>query len=309
MRAAKEHITIALAVTLLLANGQVAYSLSWPTLPFANNKSKDKPVPPGMKDRDDSNELLDDPDAKKDTKSASASKDGDKDDDKSDGDDKDKEADKPKEQNPLDLITESDPEVFLRMAKQEVERKDYRAALQAVNKALLLNKNCWEARYLGAYVYQLQNRYKEAIVRYKEYLAVRPEDQLAHINLGVVLRKEGKLQEAEYEYRKAVQLNYYSLEAHYNLANLLIARNELEPALKELLACAKIAPSNAWVHNNLGVIYQKRDYLDEAKEEFDRALNLEPANKTFEQNLASVQEALRHKPLKAVAGSLESEPH
>jgi Flp pilus assembly protein TadD len=189
--------------------------------------------------------------------------------------------------------TDNDPDLHLRMAKRMTERMQYHDALLQINKALTLNPKMWEARYLGAYVYQMEGRFPEAIQRYQQYIKVKPDNAQAHINLGVCLRHENRIDEAEDEYRKAIDMNYYSLEAHFNLANIFIAHDELEKAIKELLACEKIAPTNAWVHNNLGVIYQKRDYMEEAEQEFNKAANLEPANKTFTLNLDLAREQLQ----------------
>lgn len=224
-----------------------------------------------------------------------AVKDTDKETDKEDGSDSQEQSKAPiKGEKPLDVI-DADPELHYEQAKRLAEHKHYKEALVEVNKTLQLNKKYWDAIYLGAYIYQLEGRNKEAIEKYAALLKVRPDYFTARINLGVLLRNEGRLEEAETQYRKAINLNFYSLQAHYNLANLLIAKQDLEAALKELLACAKLAPTNAWVHNNLGVIYQQRDYLEEALDEFQKALNLEPANKSFEQNVAQVHEHIRNK--------------
>lgn len=192
-----------------------------------------------------------------------------------------------------------DPHVFLARAKKLTELGAYAEAFVELNKALEHNPRFWEARYLGAYIYQMQGRLKEAIPGFRQFLQVYPEHVQARVNLGMCLKKAGELSEAEAEYKKAIDLKYFSLEAHYNLANLLIEQNRLEEALKELRACEKISPTNAWVHNNLGVIYHRRHYLEEAEEEFLRALNLEPANKTFENNLEMVRRQLRKKPVRA----------
>jgi Flp pilus assembly protein TadD len=256
---------------------------AWPSLPFFNKKQAnpddDKP-PPGMTDVEDEDSTPSEfeKDEKRPDKKASKDDDG------------AEKSEKPK----LDSW-DSDPEFHYRSAKRYVERGEYRDALLQINKALTLNKNFWPARFLGAYVFQLEGRFPESIARYRDYLQHKPDDQQAHVNLGAVLRHEGKFDEAEDEYRKAIDLNFYSLQAHYNLANLLIERNDLEEALKELHACEKIAPTNAWVHNNLGVIYQKRDYQEEAEQEFSKAANLEPANKTFELNLGLIRDQIAAK--------------
>ena len=204
----------------------------------------------------------------------------------------------------IEDLESDDPNFFLRKSLHHIKAKQYRAALSDVNKCLLLDKRNWHARYLGAYIFQLQGRDDEAIFRYKHFLEVKPDDILANINLATLLKKRGEYEEAEVLYRKAISLNFYSLEAHYNLANLLIETGRDEEALKELHTCLKFDRNNAWVHNNIGVLYQRRNYFDEAAEEFRRALVLEPANPTFEKNLMSIKDRMGGRPATADAADL-----
>ncbi|MDZ4834491.1 MAG: tetratricopeptide repeat protein [Candidatus Melainabacteria bacterium] len=190
-----------------------------------------------------------------------------------------------KEAERAELYWSTDPHFYYKRANYCLSKKHYKQALNDLNEACQLKPDYWEARYLGAYIFQLQGRTNEAIDKYKEYIAVRPDDIHARINIGSLLRSKGDFLDAEENYRKAVETNFYSIQAHYNLANVLIDQHKHEEALKELKCCLKLDPKNAWVHNNIGVIYQKRNYLEEAEEEFVRALTLEPANRTFEKNL------------------------
>lgn len=184
------------------------------------------------------------------------------------------------------LYWSDDPHFYYKRASYCLSKKQYKQALNDLNEACKLKPDYWEARYLGAHIFQLQGRTDEAIDKYREYIAVRPDDIQARINIGSLLRSKGDVIDAEENYRKAVDINFYSLPAHYNLANALIDQHKNEEALKELKICLKLDPKNAWVHNNIGVIYQKRNYIEEAEEEFVRALTLEPANQTFEKNLS-----------------------
>lgn len=184
------------------------------------------------------------------------------------------------------LYWSDDPHFYYKRASYLLGKKQYKQALNDLNEACKLKPDFWEARYLGAHIFQLQGRTDEAIDKFRDYIAVRPDDIQARINIGSLLRSKGDVIDAEENYRKAVEINFYSLPAHYNLANCLIDQHKHEEALKELKTCLKLDPKNAWVHNNIGVIYQKRNYLEEAEEEFVRALTLEPANQTFEKNLS-----------------------
>jgi Flp pilus assembly protein TadD len=293
----RRNQNIAVALCVLIGTSGAAMQpaqAGWLKNPFAKKQDGEdltKP-PPGMTDTEDEENAPSDKPTKKYTTDLDKKGIGFKpikDDADSDKDKKDTSDVSEKKED----STDNDPDLHLRMAKRMTERMQYHDALLQINRALTLNPKMWEARYLGAYVYQMEGRFPEAIQRYEQYIKVKPDNAQAHINLGVCLRHENRIDEAEDEYRKAIDMNYYSLEAHFNLANIFIAHDELEKAIKELLACEKIAPTNAWVHNNLGVIYQKRDYLEEAEQEFNKAANLEPANKTFTLNLDLAREQLQ----------------
>lgn len=208
-----------------------------------------------------------------------------KDEDKLEDESKDEDSDEEKEEEEPPALESKDSNVYLKRARVFVKHKLYKKALKEVNNSLSLNKNNWDARYLGAFILQIQGRNDEAIKHYRKLLFRKPDYLLARINLGSLLREKHLYKQAEAHYRKAIEIKFYSLMAHYNLANLMIEQNKLQEALKELKICKKIAPNNARVHNNLGVLYQKRNYIEEAEEEFLRANTLEPGNKTYATNL------------------------
>lgn len=190
-------------------------------------------------------------------------------------------------------LESDDPHHFLKKANFYIKHEQFKQALMEINNALILQPNCWEAHHLGARIYQLQGREKEAIARYEYYLDVCPDDISANINLSTLMRKTGNLIGAEKYAKKAVAINFYSCEAHYVWAKVLFDKGDQAGALSQLNVCMKMNPNNPSVHNDLGVLYQKRGYLEEAQEEYIKALKLEPANKTFLKNLELLRDRLK----------------
>lgn len=190
-------------------------------------------------------------------------------------------------------LESDDPHHFLRKAQFYVKHEQYKQALHEINNALTLQPNLWEAHHLGARILHLQGREKEAIVRYRQYLDVCPDDISANINLGGLLRKAGNLIDAEKYCKKAVAINFYSCEAHYALSKVYFDKGDQSAAFSELTKCMVMDKNNAGVHNDIGVIYQKRGYLEEAQEEYIKALRLEPANKTYLRNLELLRERMK----------------
>ncbi len=104
-------------------------------------------------------------------------------------------------------------------------------------------------------------KYHEAEDAYRGAIALAPNQDYLHNNLGYNLKLQGKTQESAGCFRKALELNPKSETARNNLAELLKANPEAASgALKD-------ASDPATAHNNLGAYYiEKGDYAAARKE-------------------------------------------
>ncbi len=182
-----------------------------------------------------------------------------------------------------------DPNLHYEKARSLALQQKYNSALKELNEALIQNPHFYEARYLGAIIYDKQGRKQDAAKKLKQLLFYKPNYLQARISFGMVLSELGQLQAAEAEYKKAIDLSYMSVEPHYNLANLLTKQSRFKEALSELRICLKLSPGNAAVHNNLGVIYFHQHYVEESEKEFRQASELDPANTTYMHNFELVR--------------------
>ncbi|UCE99176.1 MAG: tetratricopeptide repeat protein [Planctomycetota bacterium] len=76
-----------------------------------------------------------------------------------------------------------------------------------------------------------QGKLDEAIKHYTEALRIRPDFAVAHTNLGHALARQGKLEEAITHYAEALHLNPTSTEAHYYLAYVLYEQGKINEAI------------------------------------------------------------------------------
>lgn len=188
-----------------------------------------------------------------------------------------------------EYIRSIDPNLHYEKARRLAFEKKYNEALKEVNQALLQNPKYYEAKYLGAVIYERQGRKQEAANRYRQLLTEKPNYLQARISYASVLADLGQEKEAEVEFKKAIELEFVSCEAHYNFANLLTKENRFKEALSELRICLKLKPDNAAVHNNLGVIYFHQNHKEASEKEFLQASELDPANKIYVRNLELVR--------------------
>jgi Flp pilus assembly protein TadD len=182
-----------------------------------------------------------------------------------------------------------DPALHYEKARHLALERKYSEALKEVNEALIQNPKYYEAKYLGALIFEREGRKQEAASKYKQILLEKPNYLQAQISYASLLADLGQSKASEAEYRKAIDLSFMSWEGHYDLANLLTKENRFKEALQELRICLKLKPDSAAVHNNMGVIFYHQNYKDESEKEFRQASELDPANKIYVHNLELVQ--------------------
>ncbi len=113
---------------------------------------------------------------------------------------------------------------------------------------------------------------------FRHALAVTKDNYIAHINLGVTLELDGKLDEAIAENRAAEAIAPDRYQIHNNLAECLDHSGRLNEALAEYLAAIRLNPNLAEFHNGLGIVLAELGRYDEAETAFTNAARLDPAS-------------------------------
>ena len=181
--------------------------------------------------------------------------------------------------------------------------------------AILLDgdPNDQRARYLLASTYEEKKMHGKAIEGFK---MIPPDSELygnAQINIGLILKKDGRIAEAIEVMEKAVRTNRdmpglyvylsslyeedkklssaegilkeglsalpASIDLHYSLGVLYEKTNRFHESINEMEAVLKIDPENADALNFIGYTFADRGIrLDEAEKMIKRALTLKPGN-------------------------------
>ena len=149
-----------------------------------------------------------------------------------------------------------------------------------------------------------------AIALYQKALALTPEDEDLHYNLGIAYAKSGDLRKAEEHYREALRILPDYAEVHNNLGNLLLRSGRLTEAEEQFTEALQLQPEYAAAHNNLGIVRQQQKRMADATACFQKAVQCDTNYMEAHFNLASaylvegkqdkaipeLQEALRIKP-------------
>jgi Flp pilus assembly protein TadD len=126
-----------------------------------------------------------------------------------------------------------------------------------------------------------------ALDAYRDYLAVRPQDNAARARLVHLLVEQQQYDAALSELDKTGAGQAPSLENLKLKAEIQIGQKKFDAAIVTLKQALTMAPNDAQLHGGLGRIYlQARDFAD-AEKELKAALNLDRNNLTYWKDLSS----------------------
>jgi Flp pilus assembly protein TadD len=131
--------------------------------------------------------------------------------------------------------------LLLRQAEDAIDKKDYAAALQPL----------------------------------QTYLAQRPDDAVAHFQLGYAYSGLEHEEEAKGEYAKAIALNPKLAAAHLNLGLTLLDRDPAG-AVEPFRRAAELLPDQSRPRYLLGVALERSGKFSEAVEQYELARGLGP---------------------------------
>jgi Flp pilus assembly protein TadD len=116
-----------------------------------------------------------------------------------------------------------------------------------------------------------------AVEALQKYLAEKPGDALAHVQLGYAFVGLARREEARTEFSRAIALDGKLAEAHLNLA-LLLLDPEPAAAIAPLSKVIEMKPEQAWPRQLLGAAYERTGKLPEAVEQYRAASRLDAKN-------------------------------
>ncbi|NJK48954.1 tetratricopeptide repeat protein [Candidatus Gracilibacteria bacterium] len=108
------------------------------------------------------------------------------------------------------------------------------------------------------------------------------------VNLGTVLRQQGKLEEAAQTYRQAIALDSNCAEAYNNLGSTLDSQGKFKDAIAAYEKAIAINPNSAGVYNNLGNALQEQNELEKAIAAYEKAIAINPDLAEAHYNLGNI---------------------
>ncbi len=136
-----------------------------------------------------------------------------------------------------------------------------------------------------------RGRYEESVAKWKQALALIPDDTVSLSNLGALLlltghpedaaanlkrAKEVRLDESAGQLRKELEYNPRSAQTSYDLGRVLAEKGETEEAILQWQATLKLDPAFARAHTSLGTALYSKGRTAEALAHWREGIRLLP---------------------------------
>ena len=139
-------------------------------------------------------------------------------------------------------------------------------------------------------------------------LQVKPGYAIAHLNLGVILAREGKLNQAMEHYEKALFYNPYSVKANYNLGGIYFRQNNLADAVTFYSKALDLDPEMSQANYMMGKIRFTQGRFDKAVMHFEKVLENTPDSQDAQSALRTAKYELENT-ISRLLKSLQDNPN
>ncbi|MDJ0633126.1 MAG: tetratricopeptide repeat protein, partial [Xenococcaceae cyanobacterium MO_188.B29] len=147
-------------------------------------------------------------------------------------------------------------------------------------------ENAYELNNLGVSYIQ-QGKFEQAILTFKQALAIKPECAEAHNNLGQLYQEQKQFVAAQKHLQQAIKLAPHSPQPYYHLGLLYQAQDKKEQAVKAYRSAIEQDKTYADAYNNLGNVYKKLGQFNLAFAAYEQAIKLQPTKAIYYYNLGN----------------------
>ena len=150
-----------------------------------------------------------------------------------------------------------------------------------------------DAWFMLGNVHARANQQEKAIEYFKRVLQLKPDDEMAVVNMANAYRQIGKDEEALVGYNRFLELDPKSSQIRYEVAQILIDHGRLDEAATRLTEALQLDPKMAAARNALGVVALRKGDLNLAGQQIRQAIAQRADVRLAHFNLALIAEERR----------------
>jgi arylsulfatase A-like enzyme/tetratricopeptide (TPR) repeat protein len=213
----------------------------------------------------------------------------------------------------LERVVKDDPAIidaWLMLGNQHVKMRRLEEASTFFKRALALKPDYDVALINLANTYRELGRDQDALLGYERYLGVDPKNANVRYQAAQILFDHGDLDKAEAQLRECLTLRPDMAAARNALGVIALTRGDVTTAERETTAALEQQPNVRLAHFNLGLLAEARHDDRKAIAEYRREMELHPGSYKAAFNLGNVYERLgdRTKQIEAYRSAIEMNP-
>jgi tetratricopeptide (TPR) repeat protein len=213
----------------------------------------------------------------------------------------------------LERVVAKDPQVidgWLLMGNEYAERRQFDRALKSFQRALAVKPDYDLAVMNMARVYRMLGRPGDAVVGLRELLRTNPGNRQARQQLAQALLENGQAADAEGELKRVLEQDPNMAAARGSLGALRLQQGDPAAADRELRAALALQPNLPLAHFNLALVAEQQGDLAAAAAEYLQEIKDHPGSYMAQFNLGKVYERTgnREGQLTAYQGAVQSNP-
>ena len=193
----------------------------------------------------------------------------------------------------LEEAVRKDPQVvdaWLLMGNEHARRRAFDRALECFQRALALKPDYDLAMMNMANVYRDLGRPSDAVAGLKRLLAVNPNHVQARQQMAQILLDQGELAGAERELTAVLQQDERMAAAHNSLGALRLKQGETDAGEREIRRALAERPDLALAHFNLALVAERRGDWASAETEYQTEIQEHPGSYMAQFNLGKLYE-------------------
>ena len=143
----------------------------------------------------------------------------------------------------------------LEMIRDKYRQRRYDECIREVKSKLKKSPNSLHLLNYQAMAYSALKRDKEALLAYQKIVKKDPSLAGPYYNMGIILKRNGRIEEAISSYKKAISLKPDYVQAYNNLGILYKDSEEYENAITMFTKAKELQPDHQNIYYNLCLLY------------------------------------------------------